>query len=125
MAVTVDDVRLIFETPMEDVQLQEFLDQAQELVDQELVSAGHSQERLDAIVKNLAAHFGSVITPFTQREKIGRDYEMWRFGSFGEGLKSTAYGQTALILDTSGILSSAGKKQRITFRTIDLPQTSD
>lgn len=122
MAITVDDVRLIFETPMSDPQLDAFMQSAVRFVDAELSAAGLTSETLDDIAKYLTAHFASTVTPFTDRERIGRDYEYFRTGSFGEGLKSTMYGQIVLTLDTSGTLQAVGKKQKITFRVLTTPE---
>lgn len=122
MTITVEDVRLIFETPMSDPQLDAFMKSAVRLVQDELSTAGLAAETLDDIAKYLTAHFASAVTPSTLRERVGRDYEMWRTGEFGDGLKSTMYGQIVLTLDTSGILQSAGKKQKIRFNVITLPE---
>lgn len=108
---TVDQLREIWETPQGDTQLKVWLAIAIELVDDMLAQSGYSAARMTHIALNLAAHFGSAITPSTSRERVGRDYEMERTGKFGELLKSTVYGQTVLTLDTSGILATAGQKR--------------
>lgn len=120
--VAVEDVRLIFESPMEDVQVQSFIDDAKDLLDEVLVSAGYSDGRMNRMAKYLAAHFASVLTPFTAEERIG-DYQMERAGKFGEALRATAYGQTVLSLDTSGLLQNLGVK--ITARMKILIPTSE
>ena len=107
---------------MLDSQIQAFLDPARRLVEEQLATSSFSQDRLNDIAKFLTAHLACVITPSTLRERVGRDYEFERTGMFGEGLASTVYGQQVLLLDTSGILQSSGKKQKLTFKVIGPPE---
>lgn len=107
--VSVEDVRLIFESSMEDVQVQSFLDDAKDLLDEVLAGAGHSEARMNRLAKYLTAHLASAMTPFTVEERIG-DYHMERAGKFGEALRATSYGQAVLSLDTSGLLQNLGVK---------------
>lgn len=114
---TVDQLREIWETPQDDLQLKAWLEMAVELVEERLATAGLSPVRMKFIALNLAAHFGSAITPSTSRERVGREYEMERTGKFGELLKSTVYGQNVLTLDTSGYMASTGQK-RLSVRLV-------
>jgi hypothetical protein len=107
--VAVEDVRLIFETSMENAQLQAFLDDAKALCDDVLNAAGYGDAKMNRIARYMAAHLASSMTPFTKEERIG-DYQFERAGDFGEALKATSYGQAVLSLDTSGILDTLSKR---------------
>ena len=57
----------------------------------------------------LTAHLiASTLERTTSIEKLG-DGSVTFTGKWGEGLKSTPYGQMLLLLDTSGLLANAGK----------------
>jgi hypothetical protein len=57
----------------------------------------------------LSAHLiASTLERTTSIEKLG-DASVTFTGKWGEGLKSTPYGQMVLLLDTSGELANAGK----------------
>lgn len=102
MAVTVDDVKGLLQTNRE---VAPFLGTANTLVAQLLGSAGYSTDVLDEITKYIAAHFLAVT-----EERGGLRYSRLDDSAesvtldFGRGLNMTRFGQTALLLDTKGIL---------------------
>jgi len=69
------------------------------------------------IEKWWAAHLiASTVERTTDQEKVG-DVSAKYTGKWGEGLKSTPYGQTVLQLDTTGTLQKSGK-QAVYFKAI-------
>jgi hypothetical protein len=78
-------------------------------VSEELSSAGLSVARLKQIELYLAAHFATVTLEKggLTRQKIGESEDYFQAWSNTEtGIKSTRYGQQAVMLDSSGTLSA-------------------
>ena len=98
----------ILDTDLEDTT--PFITTANLLVTAKLSSEGLDDDILKEIEKYLAAHFASLKDPRVAQEKIG-DVAVTYEGKTGLGLDGTKYGQTVKMLDTTGILSSMGKKQ--------------
>lgn len=107
----------------DDTILGSFVDTAHLLVDTYLIggTCQHSDEILKKIELYLAAHF----TALSQGEgtvkfsKMGDASESYDVDKLGDGLRSTRYGQTAIMLDTCGLLAnmaSAGLKAE--FRVV-------
>lgn len=102
MRATTDSVTAIYPTTAD---LNVFIEMANLLVDEELASSGLSERRLKLIESNLAAHFallaagGQIV--FQAKGESRESYA----GKYGEGLKSTRYGQAAISLDSTGSLS--------------------
>ena len=102
------------------VNLDPHIDTAALLVSEHLEDRGLSEERLRLIEANLAAHFtalseerGALLT-----SKVGESSDTVA-NTFGEGLKMTRFGQTAMMLDTSGVLAKLGASAgRAEFRVI-------
>lgn len=112
MAVNVADVRLIFETDLEDDAVQAAITDAGLLAEKCIESL--AQTRQDAIVKYLAAHLLSV-GPSSggggalSSQKLGDASESYSVGHLGDQLRSTSYGMTAIQLDPNGCLVRIGK----------------
>jgi len=106
-------LRSIFKTELIDSDLQVFIDTSNLIVTEELGSSGLSDDRLKEIERFLAAHFATTADPQMQSERIGSEYQYRVQGQFGEGLKSTTYGQQVLLLDTTGLMAkfADGKKR--------------
>ena len=109
---TTTELELIYETDLTDPQLQAFLDAADAVVTDNLSTSSLSASTLKQIERFIAAHFACMRDPISLRSKIG-DAESWNFPAsvttaFGKGLNLTPYGQQALILDSSGLLSRLG-----------------
>jgi hypothetical protein len=72
-------------------------------------STGLSEETLTEIEKWLAAHLiASTVFRTTADEKVG-DASVTYTGKWGMKLESTPYGQMVLLLDSTGLLATAGK----------------
>jgi hypothetical protein len=71
-----------------------------------------SSDTLKEIERFLSAHFLHALDPRAISEKAG-EVAVRYAGKFGMGLQATTYGQTALLLDTTGRLAVAaeGKKR--------------
>lgn len=94
-------VRAIFETEIK--LLDPFINTANVLVTELLGNEGMTEERLKQIETYLSAHFASLRDPRFQSETVdGVSYTSQ--GQTGKGLESTFYGQTAMLLDSSGKL---------------------
>lgn len=114
MSVEVDDVKLVIgtETQMSDEDITSFITLATTLVSETVTETTLSANRLDLITRYLAAHLIAVSDDELRAasKKIGNT--QYNFNELlGMGLKSTRYGQMALLLDTSGSLSSISPVQ--------------
>lgn len=108
--VTVSEIKEIYPTSLEDDVIEPYIDIANDLVTEKLTGM-HGDERLAIIEKFLTAHL--IVTTRDRQatwQELG-DARVRYTDVFGEGLKSTTFGQTALLLDTSGILASSGKRK--------------
>ena len=120
--VTSDEVKTLLDGVGVNSDMTLFIEQANLLVDEELVGTGLSDNRLRIIELNLAAHFAVVAI-----ERGGFTYQ--RAQSSGEGyvndrsqvkLSSTRFGQQAVAFDTTGILSAMDSpKGKAEFRVIE------
>jgi len=97
-----------------------FIQQANLIVNEELVGKGLSAERLVSIELYLSAHF----TALTEerggltRMKSGDATEDYMIGK-GQGFSGTRYGQMAMDMDTSGTLVTINRNaQRAEFRVV-------
>jgi hypothetical protein len=109
--VTPSDVKEIYNTTLADVVIEPYIDVANDLVTEKLATDWFSDTRLAMIEKFLAAHL-IVSTRDRQavEEEIGEARVQYA-NVFKEGLKSTSYGQTVLMLDTSGTFNSMSKRK--------------
>jgi len=108
MTVTTGDVGLICAIPGD---LSGYLESAQVLVSEQLQGKGLTDATLDQITIYLAAHFAVIglARGGLRSKKIGDAAESYRTpGDKDVGFKATAFGQQALIFDTTGTLSSLG-----------------
>ncbi len=97
------------------------IDTANLFVDTHLASAGHSDAILEKITLYLAAHFVAISDEggALKSSKLGDATDQWDTSQLGIGLRSTRYGQTALTLDTTGILANVGSASyKAEFRVI-------
>jgi len=100
-----------------------FIDTAHTYVETHLV--GTECQNSEAILKKiemyLAAHFLSITDEggTLKYTKLGDAAEAYDTGNFGEGLNSTRYGQTAIMLDACGILAGlATTNKKAQFRVV-------
>lgn len=119
--VTADTVKEIISTQLTDqVVNQNHILTANLIVNDNLVNQGISDEMLERIELYLAAHYvalteeGGALT----RDKLG-DADTSYANIYDQGLKSTRFGQTALALDTTGILAQISTTNlKAAFRVI-------
>ena len=107
----------------DDTILGSYVDTAHLLVDTYLI--GGTCQHSDAILKKielyLAAHFTALSegAGAVRYSKIGDAAESYNTDMLGDGLRSTTYGQTAIMLDTCGILSNlASSGLKAEFRVV-------
>lgn len=112
---TAKDVKLIYVTDMLTNEINAYIGDANVLVTQVLGTSGLGDSLLASIEKWLTAHMiATARERMATKEKAG-EVEIQYGTVFGEGLKSTPYGQMVLALDTTGGFASlAGKSAKIT-----------
>lgn len=88
-----------------------FITTAHMLIDEEFVDSGLSAARLAQIELYLSAHFAKVRDPSVSSEGAGGISASYR-GSAGMGFQFTEWGQQAMLLDPTGILSRLNNPQR-------------
>lgn len=109
MATSIDKVKEILETGLEDANITAYITTATLYVDQILSGKGLSSEVMDEIYTYVTAH---LITHTKERQGAEEEAGTAKIkytGTYGMGLKATTYGQTAILLDTTGCLAKAGK----------------
>lgn len=115
---TIDDVRRIIETELEDTDIASALATANAIADEVVSGESYSDMLLKKIEVYLAAHFIAIKDPQISREKVG-DAEVQYDGKTGMGLEATKYGQQVLILDHHGKFAKIAKsKGPVEFKTI-------
>jgi hypothetical protein len=125
MAITDSDVKAIVDFSRDTTP---FIETAEIIVTDKLSGKGLTDPILDKITLYLAAHLITLGRSNLASERLGEAAESYQsLGSkaFGSGLGLTPYGQTAMMLDTTGTLASmsAGSKLRATFEVVTPPQT--
>ncbi len=111
MRTTVDAVRAIITTDVTDPVLLVIIQSANIWLESLLQASNLSNELRAQIEMWVSAHMvASTHTRLATKEGAGGAFIEYA-GTFGVGLNSTSYGQTAMMLDTSGILTKAGKSQ--------------
>lgn len=109
--VSASQVKELIETTLADnVILASMIDTANVIIDTHLNNAGHSKQILAKIELYLSAHFVAITEErgTLKFSKLGDSSEAYNTAKFGTGFNSTRFGQTALLLDTTGILSNVG-----------------
>ncbi len=114
------EVKEVIDTDRTD--LEAFIAAANSLVTDVLGGEGLSTLRLKEIERWLTAHFvsqtGSETTPGqTVEEQIGETRRRFSENQVTDNLSATRYGQTALMLDTTGKLAGLGRPRAI-FRVV-------
>lgn len=120
MANRVTDLEVfeIIETSLTDIDV--FIDTANMMTTGYLTGKGLSDATLKEIEKYIAAHILSLRDPRTRSVTVDVLSESYQ-GQWGLGLNGTSYGQTAILLDTSGtlgILAKQGFVKNISFGVI-------
>ncbi len=105
--VSVSDVKAIFDTDLIDSEISVAITMANTLISAHgLAAAGVTEAVLTEIERLLAAHFCALKDPRTSKEAISGEVSASYQGQTKTGLKSTFYGQNAILLDYSGILAT-------------------
>jgi len=115
--VTVQDVKDIFDTNMDDSFVEAFIRSASIIVNNcpatVAISPALSEDELFELERWVSAHLAAIRDPVSLRSKIG-DAEAWHFPAavttaWAKGLSLTPYGQQALAIDRTGFLANSGK----------------
>lgn len=110
MRTTIEDVKDIIDTELDDSRIERHMTTANVLVDSNL--AGRlSEEELTEIETWLAAHYIALTSERVAKKEGAGGASIEYAGEFGAGLSATQYGQVAIALDASGTLASLGGKQ--------------
>lgn len=110
------DVKCLFDTNMTATQLAPFVTTASLVVS---AYCSNTASINVEVKKYLTAHFASLYDPRAAVEKVG-DAQTTYQGTTGESLKSTFYGQTALLLDNSKGLFNLDKKKQSAYFKVDI-----
>ena len=108
---TVAEVKQIMDTALTDPQINAYISVSTSIVTDVFVNnTTLGDVRLEEIERWLTAHLiASTRERQTTEEWIG-DVKIKYAGTFGEGLKSTTYGQMVLFLDSTGLIAKLSKK---------------
>jgi len=113
----VKNVRLVLDTSLEDEAIELAILVANRIITAEFSGTTLTSAQLQDIETYLAAHFASLRDPRMRRENIAGEWSYEVLGDVGIGLRATFHGQTAILLDTTGVLgklSDGPKRARIT-----------
>lgn len=108
---TVDEVRAIIDTNIEDDNIESYIDSASSLLSIWFSGVTASQELLTELEKWVAAHLIAMTKERQAKEEGAGGAYIKYAGVFGTGLKTTSYGQTAIEIDTTNTLRSVSGKQ--------------
>lgn len=119
MRSTVEDVKKIIGTSLEDTVIEAYMTAAFNFMTDVFANSSLSETILTEIERWLTAHFiASVRERISKEEGAGGAYIKYA-GEYGSNLMGTSYGQTAIMMDTSGALAAASAvKKNITFFAI-------
>lgn len=117
MAATIDDVKNIIDTDLTDQEIQAILDTVGRMMDVVFADCNLPDEVYNDIQAYLTAHIIASTKERQASEEEAGTAKVKYTGKFGEGLKSTSYGQIALLLDTCGKLGNLGK-QVVTIKAV-------
>lgn len=101
------EVKQIFETDLTASEVTEFITIANLIITEVLGSSSLSSDTLTEIERWLTAHFASAWDQRLVSEKIGDSAVVYQYVK-EKGIKSTDYGQRAMLLDTTGLLARLG-----------------
>jgi hypothetical protein len=118
--VNANEVREIFDTNLEDENLNAFITAANLLVTDLLIGVGYSTDLLKEIERWLSAHFAAHMDPVSEDEKIGDGKNKYMLGNRGMGLEGTPYGAQVKVLDYLGIIGEAGKPAAFVERALEV-----
>ncbi len=116
---TVEEVKQILnDTELSDPIIEGYIKAANSMINN-VLSGKLDEDTLEEIERWLTAHM-IASTRERQAVKEGAGGAFIEYtGKFGEGLKSTSYGQMVLTMDTTGLMAALGMKQ---IKLIAIPQ---
>lgn len=117
---TIEEVKKIIETALEDDIIQSFIDSANAMLTGVFAGSPNTptDELLQQMEKWLTAHLlASTREPQIESQEVGLGKVKYA-GKTGSGLDSTSYGQTAKLIDPTGRLNAWASKKQITFYTV-------
>jgi hypothetical protein len=109
--VTATEVKEIINTSLTDAQVTPYITSANVYVNARLVNTTLAEDTLKEIERWMTAHMIAVTRERMAESEEAGGAKIVYVGEFGEGLKSTSYGQMCISLDTSGLLAAEGKKK--------------
>lgn len=116
---TATDVKAIMGSTLADVVVNAYITSANIFVTNSLGTT-LGDDVLEQIEMWLSAHMIATTRERVAKKEGAGGAEIEYVGQFGEGLKSTSYGQMALALDTTGVLAGLGDKAKnVSFYTIE------
>ena len=119
MSVAVADVQVLISTSLTSDEISAFISSAEAFYEGNLSGAGLSSTLQDEITKWLAAHMIATTRERVAIKEGAGGAEITYSGTFGEGLKSTSYGQMAISLDPSKtLLAIANGKKLVHVYTV-------
>ncbi len=119
--VNASEVKELINTDLTDVIVASSIDIASRFIDDIVVGAGLSADRLADVELYLSAHFVAMRDQdegMITEQDVG-DAKVKYSGEFGKSLNLTRYGQMAIFLDTSGKLAASTLTQvKARFETV-------
>ena len=112
--VTAAEVKEVINTSLTEVQVIPYITSANVYVTERLGSSTLSTDTLKEIERWFTAHMIAITRERVAKSEEAGGAKVEYVGEFGEGLKSTPYGQMCISLDTTGLLVQEGKK-KVTF----------
>jgi len=112
--VTAAEVKEVINTSLTEVQVIPYITSANVYVTERLGSSTLAADTLKEIERWSTAHMIAITRERVAKSEEAGGAKVEYVGEFGEGLKSTPYGQMCISLDTTGLLVQEGKK-KVTF----------
>jgi hypothetical protein len=109
--VTAAEVKEVINTSLTEVQVIPYITSANVYVTERLGSSTLSTDTLKEIERWFTAHMIAITRERVAKSEEAGGAKVEYVGEFGEGLKSTPYGQMCISLDTTGLLVQEGKKK--------------
>ena len=109
--VTAAEVKEVINTSLTEVQVIPYITSANVYVTERLGSSTLAADTLKEIERWFTAHMIAITRERVAKSEEAGGAKVEDVGEFGEGLKSTPYGQMCISLDTTGLLVQEGKKK--------------
>jgi predicted double-glycine peptidase len=109
--VTAAEVKEIINSSLTELQVVPYITSANVYVTDRLGASTLSAATLKEIERWFTAHMIAITRERVAKSEEAGGARIEYIGQFGEGLKSTPYGQMCISLDTTGLLAQEGKKK--------------